>query len=125
MSGSTDIILRWGEGNAVKEVRGTLEVDDLDAGESRGVYVAHASDPLALAAAPSFLPDDPAAVMDGLTIEVLAAGLDADDVYRVTDGEGFLLRVTVPATGVTGADLSRGTASWDWDIVWTRRGVAE
>jgi hypothetical protein len=122
MAGATDIVLGWGQGSAVTELGGTLEVDDLADGGSRVVYVDHSTTPLALPASPSFsltLGD-----VTGLTLTVLARGVDDTATYRTTDGDGFLLRIDV-AADAGGTDKGRGTATADWNIVWLRRGVAE
>lgn len=120
MMGATDIVLRWGDGNALTQIPGTLEVDDLAPEESRTVYVSHAGTELALAEAPAFSLE--AGDVEGLTLTIIARGKDDDGVYRTTDGKGFLLKIEVAADAV-GADKDRGDVGPDWDIHWTRRGV--
>lgn len=119
MAGCLDIALEWGRGNALVELTGDTWVDDLSEGESRLVYVAHVSTPLAIAEIPVINVEDGDA--EGLTIEpVLSA--DVEGTARLTDQNGFIIRVTVP-TGLAGTDKSRGGVESDWCIHWTRRGV--
>jgi len=111
--GSRDLFLTWGEGNALTEVSGELAIADLAASNSRTVYVSHSATPLALWSAPVF--SLTAGDVDDLTLTIIARGADDTDTYRATDGEGFLVKV----------DVAAGASQDDWDIHWTRRGVAE
>ena len=118
--GSTDIVLRWGEGNALALVEGVVEVDDLSAGETRLIYVDHsATQEFSRWMPPTFsLTEGDVA---GLTLRVVDRGIVGATARR-TDGDGFLLEVSV-AADASGDDKSRGDIGWDWNINWERRGV--
>jgi len=120
MSGCLDLTLGWSRGNAVTEITGNVWLDDLNAGESRVIYVDHSSaGEFSLPLMPCI--DKAQGDCDGLTVEVLAMAT-IDSVVRTTDGSGFVARVTVDA-GASGADQGRGGSDWDWHLYWTRRGV--
>ena len=119
--GATDIVLQWGEGNSLVEIEGIIEVDDLAVGTAKLVYVDHSAEQVfALPASPVF--SLTAGDVAGITLRVVERGIIGSTAYR-TDGEGFLLEVVIAADAV-GADKGRGEAELDWDIHWTRRGVA-
>lgn len=119
MAGCLDIVLDWGRGNALTEINGDVWVDDLAEGDTRYVYVPHLTTPFALYANPVIVTNQ--GVISGLVVDIVAMAL-IDGTIRVTNEEGFVMRVAVP-TGVTGADQSRGGADADWHIYWIRRGV--
>jgi hypothetical protein len=83
--------------------------------------VDHSAHPLALWSDPVFSLEE--GDVGGLTLTVLTRGKDAGGEYRATDGTGFLLKVEVAADAV-GQDKGRGSSGWDWDLTYTRRGVA-
>ena len=121
MAGATDIVLQWGEGNALVEIAGVLQVDDLAAGATRLVYVDHsATQEFAFWNDPVFSLTEGDTL--GLTLRVLDRGIVGGVVKR-TDGSGFVLDVAV-AADASGANKARGSSGWDWDLNWERRGVS-
>lgn len=106
-----DIFLTWSRGNALTEAVGILQITGLAPGESRVVHVPHAAVPFAFCEPPRFSTTEGDTAP---TVEVLARAV-VGGTARMTDGEGFVVRVTVP----------QDASGEDWTLHWTRRGVAQ